>query len=269
MCALCSHFEYSNSKGHTAVCPYRLDFSSPRETVLKDKASAANRAASDKLERLMSLIIETFVVGPLPNNLYLLRDDIAREIVVVDPSMNSDAAINRVLELQRDGYKLSAIWNTHGHFDHIYDNARWKSHFDVPLLMHRDDEWLLETLPDTSAMFGFDEPQIAQPDSWIEAGQTLSVGAHACRVLDVPGHSPGSVAFYFSDDNVCISGDVLFRNSAGRTDLPRCDIEILRHSLSRLCELPDATRILPGHMEETTIGEEKKSNPYCRNLPII
>ena len=214
----------------------------------------------------MSLFIETFVVGPLPNNLYLLRDDVAREIVVVDPSMDSEIARDRVLELQHDGYKLAAIWNTHGHFDHITDNARWKKEFDAPLLMHRDDEWLLETLPDTSAMFGFKEPQIALPDTWLEEGQILHVGAHQCRVLVLPGHSPGSVAFYFADENLCVSGDVLFRNSAGRTDLPRGDIEILRHSLARLCELPDNTRILPGHMDETTIGAEKRSNPYCRDL---
>lgn len=215
----------------------------------------------------MSLQLETFVVGPLPNNLYLLRDDIAREIVVVDPSMESDTARDRVLDLQRGGYKLTSIWNTHGHFDHIYDNARWKKEFDVPLLMHRDDEWLLETLPDTCAMFGFAEPQIAIPDAWIEEGQTLNVGAHQCRILVLPGHSPGSVAFYFADENLCVSGDVLFRNSAGRTDLPRGDINILRHSLAKLCGLPEQTRILSGHGEATTISQEKRTNPYCRNLP--
>ena len=217
-----------------------------------------------------SLHIESFVVGPMPNNLYLLRDDRTRQMVVVDPSVQSDDAINRVLDLQREGYTLSAIWNTHGHFDHIYDNARWKSQFESPLLMHEDDEWLIERLPDTAVMMaGLPEPKIAIPDSWLQDGQTLQVGDFSCEVLLLPGHSPGSVAFWFASEKVCLSGDVLFKGSVGRTDFPGCDAAALRFSLARLCALPDDTRILPGHGGETTIAHEKSTNPFCRNLPKI
>lgn len=217
-----------------------------------------------------ALHVESFVVGPMPNNLYLLRDDQTRQIVVVDPSIGSDAAINRVLDLQRQGYTLDAIWNTHGHFDHIYDNARWKSQFGSPLLMHRDDEWLIERLPDTAVlMAGLPEPRPAAPNSWLQDGQTLQVGNFQCEVLLVPGHSPGSVAFWFESENVCLSGDVLFRGSVGRTDFPGCDAAALRLSLARLCSLPDNTRVLPGHGAETTIAHEKATNPFCQNLPDI
>ncbi|HVF85891.1 MAG TPA: MBL fold metallo-hydrolase, partial [Abditibacteriaceae bacterium] len=213
------------------------------------------------------LHIESFVVGPLPNNLYLLRDDQTRQMVVVDPSIESDDAINRVLDLQREGYTLNAIWNTHGHFDHIYDNARWKSQFQAPLLMHQDDEWLIERLPDTAVlMAGLPEPQTATPDGWLHDGQQLQLGNFSCEVLLVPGHSPGSVAFWFPSENVCLSGDVLFKGSAGRTDFSGCDPAALPFSLARLCALPDSTRILPGHGAETTIKHEKATNPFCQNL---
>lgn len=215
-----------------------------------------------------SLHIESFVVGPMPNNLYLLRDDQTRQIVVVDPSIESDDALHRVLDLQREGYTLSAIWNTHGHFDHIYDNARWKSQFQSSLLMHRNDQWLIERLPDTAVLLaGLPEPLTAIPDIWLQDGQTLQVGNFKCEVLLVPGHSPGSVAFWFASENVCLSGDVLFKGSVGRTDFPGCDPAALRSSLARLCSLPDNTRILPGHGAETTVGQEKATNPFCRNLP--
>ncbi len=212
-----------------------------------------------------TLQIETFVVGPMPNNLYLLRDDVSRQLVVVDPSLASEKALDRVLELTQNGYVLQAIWNTHGHFDHIYDNGEWKTRFEVPLLMHRDDEWLLERLPDSAAMLmGLPTPQIVVPDRWLEDGQTLKVGEFECTVSLLPGHSPGSVAFHFADQNVNIVGDVLFKGSAGRTDLPMGDFATLQTSLKKLAALPDTTRILPGHGAPTTIGTEKSSNPFLQ-----
>ena len=204
----------------------------------------------------------------MSNNIYLLRDDATKRFVVVDPSLDSQNALHRVLELQRDGHIFSAIWNTHGHFDHIYDNAQWKAQFDVPVLMHRDDQWLLERLPDTATMLlGLPEVPIVIPSEWLQDGQTLNVGDFQCEVLLLPGHSPGSVAFYFAPENVCIAGDVLFKGSAGRTDLPMSDATVLARSLAKLCALPDNTRILPGHGAPTTIAQEKATNPFCQNLP--
>lgn len=209
----------------------------------------------------MGLRIETFVVGPLPNNLYLLLDDQAREAVVVDPSIGSEAALERMRELQKQGVKLAAIWNTHGHFDHVYDNAAWKSEFDVPLGMHDGDLFWTQRLREQALWFGLPTPQSVAPDFSFEDGQIVRVGTHAARVMHTPGHSPGSVSFLFEDQNACVSGDVLFRGSVGRTDLPGCSVEELRLSLKRLSELPAPTRILSGHGDATTIGEEM-TNPF-------
>lgn len=209
----------------------------------------------------MSLQVETFVVGPMPNNLYILRDDEAGECVVIDPSIDSEIAITRVQELQSSGVKLTAIWNTHGHFDHVYDNFRWKSDFNVPLWMHRDDMFWIENLRESALWMGLPAPQVVTPDSWIEPDATLRLGRHDIKVLHTPGHSPGSVTFH-CEEGFCISGDVLFRNSIGRTDLSGCSAEQLQESLRLLCELPPFTRVLSGHGPETTIALEMETNPY-------
>lgn len=212
----------------------------------------------------VSFSIQTFVVGPMPNNLYLLLDHDAREIVVVDPSIGSEAALVRVRELQNNGYRLSAIWNTHGHFDHIYDNAAWKAEFNAPILMHEADNLFVDRLREQSLFFGMAAPEVALPDASIEIGQTLRVGTHAAQVIHTPGHSPGSVSFLFSEHKAVISGDVLFQNSIGRTDLPGCSMSQLNESLRTLCALPPDTRVLAGHTDETTIGQEIAQNPFVR-----
>ncbi len=210
--------------------------------------------------------VETFVAGPLANNIYLLVDEAAGEAVVVDPSIDSGTARARVRQLQSRGVRLMAIWNTHGHFDHVYDNALWKSEFGAPLWMHRDDLFWVERLREQSLWMGLTAPQTALPDRWIEAGSVMRVGQYAARVLHTPGHSPGSVSFVCDSENVCVSGDVLFHGSVGRTDLPGCSPEKLRQSLRQLVALPAATRILPGHGEATTIEHEMATNPFCLDL---
>jgi glyoxylase-like metal-dependent hydrolase (beta-lactamase superfamily II) len=214
----------------------------------------------------MSLRIETFVVGPLTNNLYMLIDDEAREVVLIDPSIDSDPALAQMRHLHSDGLRLSAIWLTHGHFDHVYDTALWRDEFPAPLLMHRADEFWLQRLREQSLWMGLPAARPVTPDGWIEAGTTQTIGGHGARVLHTPGHSPGSLSFFFEEQGICISGDVLFQGSVGRTDLPGCSQGELNDSLAQLCSLPDATRVLPGHGNATTIGIEKRTNPFCRAL---
>jgi glyoxylase-like metal-dependent hydrolase (beta-lactamase superfamily II) len=220
---------------------------------------------SDKISSV-SLRVETFVVGPFPNNLYLLVDEAAGEAVVVDPSIDSGEARARVHDLERDGIRLIAIWNTHGHLDHVYDNALWRNEFGSPIFIHRGDTFFLERLHEQSLWLGLEAPAEASPDHWLDDGQVLTVGSHQARVLHTPGHSPGSVSFLFDAEELCLSGDVLFRGSVGRTDLPGCSDQQLQESLAKLCALPSATRILPGHYEPTTIDIEIKTNPFCRQL---
>ena len=214
----------------------------------------------------VSLRFETFVVGPFPNNLYLLRDEISREFVVIDPSIQSEAALSRAHQLQSDGYALKAIWNTHGHLDHVYDNARWKEEFQVPIWMHQDDVFLLDHLREQAIWIGLPAGNPMMPEHFLHAGQTLTIGRHEAGVLWLPGHSPGSVAFHFAQQNLIFSGDVLFRNSIGRTDLPGCDENVLKESLRTLAALPDSTRVLTGHGASTSIAAERAVNPFLSFL---
>ena len=214
----------------------------------------------------MSLRVQTFETGPLATNAYLLTDDDSGEAIVIDPSIGGDAVLDSARAWQKNGGRLLAIWATHGHFDHIYDGARWKDEFSIPLLAHRADEFWFERLREQSLWLGLPPPAPVHPDAWLEDGQVLNIGEHRARVLHVPGHSPGSVAFWWESQNWCVSGDVLFQDSVGRTDLPGCSLDALRASLRVLLALPGATRILPGHGPATTVALEKANNPFCLDL---
>jgi hydroxyacylglutathione hydrolase len=214
------------------------------------------------------LSLEHFQCGPLANNIYLLIDPAAREFVVIDPSMESEPVLVRARELIAEGFQLRAIWNTHGHFDHIFDNHLWKKEFDVPLLMHADDTFFVERLRDQAMWFGFAAPDEILPDESLSEGQILHLGCHEIHVWHTPGHSPGSVSFYAPQSGFCVSGDVIFKGSAGRTDLPGCSAEQLQDSLRRLLELPGATRLLPGHDALTTVEHERRTNPFRRALEL-
>lgn len=223
-------------------------------------SSASTFSAANPLQ------IEIFVSGPLQTNTFLLFDAASRALVVIDPSIQSDKAFERALNLQKEGISLQAIWNTHGHFDHIYDNARWKTAFDAPILAHQGDAFFLENLREQSLWFGLAAPEIAPIDQAIHEGDDLHVGAFGCRALFLPGHSPGSVAFYFESQDVCISGDVLFAGSVGRTDLPGSSEADLAASLRQLFALPPQTQILSGHGEATTLATESRDNALARQL---
>lgn len=210
----------------------------------------------------MNLQIETFVIGPFPNNSYLLIDETSKEMVVVDPSIESEPVIARVRELTEENFTLKAIWNTHGHLDHVYDNGLWKETFNVPVSMHEADVFLLEHLREQAIWLGLSPENPVTPDKYFQDGEVLSLGAHRAEVIHVPGHSPGSVAFYFAQQSTLISGDVLFQGSVGRTDLPGSDGTQLQNSLKKLADLLPETRILTGHGEETTLARELESNPF-------
>jgi glyoxylase-like metal-dependent hydrolase (beta-lactamase superfamily II) len=214
------------------------------------------------------LKIETFIVGSFPNNLYLLIDEVAHAFVVVDPSLESEPALQRAQQLVSEGFALQAIWNTHGHVDHVHDNALWKEYFPkTPIVMHEADDFLLDHLREQSIWLGLPPVDPVPADDRFFDGQTVQMGSLLAKVLHVPGHSPGSVAFYFECENVVLSGDVLFAGSIGRYDLPGADYKQLQQSLARLAALPPQTKVLSGHGAATTIGEEFESNPYLRNIP--
>lgn len=200
--------------------------------------------------------------GPLQTNAYLLWQGV--EAVIVDPAIGADDLLQKMRDLRAQGVALTAIWNTHGHFDHVYDNARWKAEFGAPIFCHPADAFFLEHLREQALWFGLPAPEIALPDHTLFEGQTLRVGDTQVSVLKLFGHSPGSVGFAW--DDTLISGDVIFRDSYGRTDLPGADAAQLAASLRRVWELPPQTQILPGHGEATTVARERQSNLAAQQL---
>jgi glyoxylase-like metal-dependent hydrolase (beta-lactamase superfamily II) len=214
----------------------------------------------------MTLHLETFAVGPMDNRLYIVRDDEAREFVVIDPSLNSDPALERAHALVDAGYRFNAIWLTHGHFDHVYDNARWKREFGVPIYGHPADGFFLEHLREQAIWFGMEQPEVVPADEELTPETKLKIGSHPVPLLHLPGHSPGSMAFHFPEEEWLISGDVLFAGSVGRTDLPGSDAGALARSVSQLFALPPATRVFPGHGSDTTVAAEQQSNAVAREL---
>lgn len=210
--------------------------------------------------------MQGFVCGPLQTNLYLLLDVESREAVVVDPSIETDEALQLAMEWRAAGIRIAGIWNTHGHFDHVYDNARWRKEFGVPIYAHPADAFFLDHLREQAMWFGLPAPEVVPADIEITPGKTLTVGRFSPQILELPGHSPGSVGFYFESEGFCISGDVLFAGSVGRTDLPGCSEADLAASVRKLFALPPTTRILPGHGGGTRVEVEMRDNDVARDL---
>jgi len=203
-----------------------------------------------------------FSVGPLDNNTYLVADEAAAEAVVVDPSFGS----RPVLDAVRDrGWRIAAIVNTHCHLDHVVENRWFVEQTGAPLVLHAGELPLMERLDAQAAWMGVPVPDATAPGRLVEDGESLAVGAGALRVVLTPGHSPGRISLL--GPGFVIVGDVLFAGSIGRTDLPGGSLEQLLDSIRRrLLVLPDETIVYPGHGPETTIGRERRSNPFLAGL---
>ncbi len=198
-------------------------------------------------------------VGPLQANAYLLCSGTAA--VVIDPGAE---AARIVAELDRRGCeRLDAVWLTHAHFDHVGGLAELQRLRPAAVFMHPADAPLLAGASAFAANLGFEIPEPPRDFTAIEHGSVLRVGDHAATVLHVPGHAPGHVAFSFTELGRVVSGDVLFRGSIGRTDVPFGDQGTLLASIAReLIPLGDDTQVLPGHGPNTTIGLERATNPF-------
>ncbi|ORF31217.1 hypothetical protein BGI09_06155 [Snodgrassella alvi] len=211
----------------------------------------------------MALQIQVIPVTPFQQNAALLWDDVSREAVLTDVGGEAESLLSAVSQHQ---LKLQAIWLTHGHLDHASGVADLTEQQSVPVLgPHQSDDYWLQALPEITANYGFPVSKPLTPTSWLEDGDELSVGEHKFIVYHIPGHTPGHVVFYNQENNLLIAGDVLFRESIGRTDFPGGNHADLIHGIqSKLLTLPDSTRVLPGHGPMTTIGHEKLHNPYLR-----
>ncbi len=207
------------------------------------------------------IIIESIVVGPIQTNVYVVGCAHTRQGVIVDAGGNAEG----LLELGANHeLKITKILQTHAHIDHVAAIPEIKEATGAPIYLHPDDRVLWDNAPRQGAMFGIPVDPLPAPDEALADGQTIAVGELVAEVLLLPGHSPGSVAFYFADQSVMLSGDVLFAGSIGRVDLPGSDADAMRASLARVKELPDDTRVLSGHGPATSIGREKQLNPFLR-----
>jgi hydroxyacylglutathione hydrolase len=209
------------------------------------------------------MIIEGFPVGPVGANCYIFGDDATRDVFVIDPG---DEAERILAVLRHLNARPIAIVNTHGHFDHVQavDAVRRATH--VPFWIHEAERPVLESGPSRAkVLFGIDLPPSPVPDRWLTEGDVLRVGSLQLTVRHTPGHSPGGVCLV--GDGLVFTGDTLFAGSVGRTDLPGANQDALFASIARvLLPLPDDTVCYPGHGPETTIGEEKRSNPFVEPL---
>lgn len=208
-----------------------------------------------------TLRIQQLTVGPLEENCWLLADPESGKAVLVDPGDEADRLLAAV---DASGCTLEAIWLTHAHFDHVGAIAPIVRARGVPVLMHPLDLPLYDAAGSSAAHWGLQVETPTGPTQELADGAEVALGRFSFDVWHVPGHAPGHVAFI--GHGLCISGDLLFAGSIGRTDLPLCDPRAMQDSLMRITTLDDGTRVLPGHGVTTTIGQERLSNPFLRGV---
>lgn len=212
---------------------------------------------------MIRLAYET--VGPFQENSYLVYDDVARRAVLIDPGDEPETLLAMVA---RSGAQLEAIWLTHAHLDHVCGINGVRAVLNVPVYLHPLDRPLYDDVPSQGEKFDVRVEQPGPPDAELAEGDVLTVGTARFTVLHTPGHAPGHVVFQGQD--FVIGGDLLFRGSVGRTDLPYSSGTDMERSLARIGALPDRLPIFPGHGPATTIAQELMDNPFLNGtvLPV-
>jgi hydroxyacylglutathione hydrolase len=200
-------------------------------------------------------------VTPFEQNCSIVWCDRTRKAAVVDPGGNLERILAKAKEL---GVTIEKILITHGHIDHAGGTAKLARELQVPVEgPQEEDRFWIAGMPQQSKMFGFPDVESFEPDRWLHDGDTVTVGDETLRVIHVPGHTPGHVAFFHADAGLAIVGDVLFAGSIGRTDFPKGDHATLIRSIrQKLFPLGDEVTFVPGHGPTSTFGEERRSNPY-------
>ncbi len=209
------------------------------------------------------MIIESFPVGFLQCNCTILGSEQTREAIVIDPGDEIDVVLAR---LKKNNLTAKYIIATHAHIDHVGGFKALKDATGAPVYLHRGDVFLYEALPMQAKLLGIIEPPATEIDAYLEQGDELGTGELKLEVLHTPGHTPGSICFHTPDNSRLYAGDTLFLGSIGRTDLWGGNYEQIIHSLkTRIVTLPDETIVVPGHGPNTTIGRERRLNPFLQN----
>lgn len=203
--------------------------------------------------------IEKFVIGMIGTNCYLVSNEETKEAFLIDPAACPDEMIFHIRQKELD---IRAILLTHGHFDHIMGIDGVLKEFSVPVYAHEKEELLLNDAScNVSAAYG--TAYTFSGAEYVRDGQILKIAGEEIQVIYTPGHTIGGCCYYIKDEQVLFSGDTLFHTSVGRSDFPTgSGGQLVRSVRERLLVLPDETRVYPGHMEETTIGYERKYNPF-------
>ncbi len=211
------------------------------------------------------LQLVSFTFNPFSENTYLWVNE-KKECWITDPGMYGASEEQVLIDyISENGLLPQQIINTHTHIDHIFGVDALKQKYGIPFGIHQADVPVLSGAVGAAMMFGFKFGVAPQPDFYITHGQKLHLGEDVLEVRLAPGHSPGSVVLYYEAGGFVVSGDVLFQHSIGRTDLPGGDADTLLNSIKeQLYTLPDATIVYSGHGPSTTIGDEKRSNPFVR-----
>ena len=206
------------------------------------------------------MILKRLVLGLFQTNCYIVGSESSKAGMVIDPA----ARANKILESIKDlGLDIKLIVLTHGHLDHVEALAEVKEATGAKVAIHTDDAYFLQKRP-LNTSFGFPYPDTSSPDRLLEDGDSLDVDDLQFLVLHTPGHSPGGICLL--GHGVVFSGDTLFNYGIGRTDFPGCSYDQIMNSIyTKLMTLPDDTIVYPGHGPETTIGAERRGNPFLRD----
>jgi glyoxylase-like metal-dependent hydrolase (beta-lactamase superfamily II) len=209
------------------------------------------------------LTVKIFCFNEFSENTLVIHD--GKECIFVDPGCYEPYEVNELITyVENHNLTPISIVNTHCHIDHVLGVDKIKNHFQIQFIIGRNELSVLKSQKVLAPLYGYNGFSEPMADGFMTEGDIIRLGSQKWEVLDVPGHSPGHIAILNRKEGLCISGDVLFNQSIGRTDLPGGDYDTLINSIkSKLFILPEETKIIPGHGPETTVRQEKKYNPFC------
>ena len=211
------------------------------------------------------LYVKIFLFNPLQENTYLIYNE-SKQCIIIDPGCYYDHEKDEVAAfINNNSLKPELLLNTHCHLDHVFGNKFVAETYGLILHIHPKEKAVLEYAPASGLMWNIPFDNYIGELAWLEKDGVIELGDDVLKILLIPGHSPGSLGFYAENYGFVISGDTLFQQSIGRTDLPGGNFATLEKSIrTELYTLPDKTIIYPGHGPSTTIGSEKKSNPFVK-----